>query len=89
MTIYRVDLDAVESLIYRSGACSLNDKDALAMVNELRMLRGMEHAHAALIRTISRVATLNPDAGRIGPGMLAQLVDEARKALAGVGVIYE
>lgn len=36
---------------------------------------------ATLARLAARIAALNPDAGEIGPGMLASLVTEARHAL--------
>lgn len=34
-----------------------------------------------LVRLAERVAKLNPDAGQIGPGMLASLVADARRAM--------
>lgn len=42
----------------------------------------MHTQHAALLDLAGRVARLNPDAGRIGPGMLADLVARARRALS-------
>lgn len=41
---------------------------------------------APLVTLAHRVAMLNPDAGEIGPGMLASLVEDARQALASAGV---
>lgn len=35
-----------------------------------------------LLELANRVASLNPDAGEIGPGMLAQLVSDARRIVA-------
>lgn len=38
-----------------------------------------------LLRLANRVALLNADAGEIGPGMLAQLVNDAKATIAKVG----
>lgn len=35
-----------------------------------------------LLELANRVASLNPDVGEIGPGMLAQLVSDARRIVA-------
>lgn len=44
--------------------------------------RSGEAATPHLIALAKRVARLNPDAGEIGPGMLASLVTDARRILA-------
>ena len=38
-----------------------------------------------LAALVQRVANLNPDAGEIGPGMMAQLVTDARRILEANG----
>lgn len=38
-----------------------------------------------LVRLAERVAKLNPDAGVIGPGMLASLISDARRAIGNGG----
>lgn len=45
-------------------------------------LRLEREKNAAFRRVVDRVAALNRDAGEIGAGMLASLVDDARAAIA-------
>lgn len=61
-------------------------KDPSARVyTQLEMIRAIELAQAPLIPLARRVATLNPDAGEIGAGMLASLVEVARAACVVTG----
>lgn len=45
---------------------------------ERALMQAKDDASAAMFDLIERVASLNPDAGEIGAGMLAQLVGRAR-----------
>lgn len=47
----------------------------------------LESPYARLQQLAARVGRLNRDAGEIGAGMLAQLVDEARAALAAPAIL--
>ncbi len=58
-------------LAYRNDWIGMSRKDAEALQAELNALR----------KVVERVARLNRDAGEIGAGMLASLVDAAREAL--------
>ena len=79
-SIYR-KLDGVSFECVRVGSARTKSFQAFA---EVEIFKG--NTEDPLVALARRVARLNPDAGEIGPGMLASLVEDARQALASAGV---
>lgn len=75
-----VGIEEVTPLYAAPQSCCFGDDDPDRLADKI--YRAMIAAAPELLALAERVARLNRDAGEIGAGMLASLVDEARAVVA-------